>query len=388
MIFRSYLLSFLLLISLAGSLCATEKIIIAENGGGNEFLEHTLVGITLTATKNVDFLELHVVMTADDQLIVFQDLTLNRLTDVATLFPQRSRDDGSYYAIDFSLREIRQLRLKQVFETSEVALSLGIPTLKEELSVIRKLESHLGKTIGIALEIKEPQFHILAGKDISMETITLLASYGYAAPESKLYIQCFSPEELQRIYQELLPPRQMTTPLIQLVGSDMAAETNSYSYEWLYTNSGLRMVANYASALGLPADKIMDNNGNVLLKEYITALHGYGLSILVKSLSSDPDQLPGFADTFQGLITHYFSKTEIDGFYTNSFISAQEILNHLEIEKSKKDALPEFFSSLDLSPSSITTTRANVTDKPSIKNDSYKENEANPNDVLFLKNEY
>jgi len=342
----------------AASTRAGEKIIIAGNGAGEKFIEHTLPAVTFAATRDVDYIELHVMMTSDDQLIVFRDLILNRLTDVADLFPDRSRDDGSHYVIDFSLREIQQLRLKNILETEKHPLSLAIPTLKEELSLIRRLESILGKSIGISLEIKHPWFHTEAGRDISSASLDILVDNGYIDNNSKLFIQCFDPEELQRIHTQLMVERGINLPLIQLIGSNDGSETQRktfgkftpYSYDWLYTHSGLKIISGYAAAIGLADDVVVDGNGNLLLTEYLGSAHEFGLSVFVSSLDNRPESLPPFADTFQSLLTLYVEKANIDGFYTDAFGEAKIVIDRLESDKKRKDKLPEFFSSLDLSP--------------------------------------
>ncbi len=50
-----------------------------------------------------DYIEQDVVLTRDQQLIVLHDLYLDNVSDVATRFPGRQRDDGRHYAIDFTL---------------------------------------------------------------------------------------------------------------------------------------------------------------------------------------------------------------------------------------------------------------------------------------------
>ncbi len=333
----------------ATSAIAVEKVIIASSGAGKGFIEHTLPAVTLAATGNIDYLELHIVMTSDDQLIVFHDLTLNRLTDVAQLFPDRSREDGNHYVIDFSLKEIQQLRLKHVFGTGTGVLSLAIPTLKEELSLIRRLESILDKSIGIALEIKHPWFHAKAGKDISSASLDALLDHGYVDDNSKIFIQCFDPEELQRIYTQLMPQREMKLPLIQLIDNNDGNETQQkpfgnflpYSFDWLYTNSGLRIISSYAAAVGLPESSIVDGNGNLLLTGYVKAIHEYGMSVFVYSLNNQPDTFPPFADSFTSLLDVYLQKADIDGFYTDAFNEAKMITDQLDFSSLPQELVRE-----------------------------------------------
>lgn len=331
------------------------RIVIAENGGGQGLIEHTLPALTLAATRGVDFLGLSVVATADSELVVFSDLTLNRLTDAAAVFPERSREDGNYYVIDFTLNELRQLRLKNVFDSSPVSLSLGIPSLKEELSLLRRLETLLQREIGIALEIKKPWFHNDEGKDISSLVLDTLLLFDYTSLKDKIYLQCYDPEELQRIHNRLLPEKQMHLQLIQLVGKNDGFETmqrrgdawEPYNYDWLYTNIGLRMVASYGDAIGLPRDVVADDQGTLLLEDYIESAHKHGLKVLLFSLRSK--EIPaGYAPDLATLLDLY-TKAGIDGIYTDSFYEFGQAID-AQVEKEKNDTdLPEFFSGLELS---------------------------------------
>jgi glycerophosphoryl diester phosphodiesterase len=345
-----------LLLLFPGRVSGATRMVIAENGAGDGLIEHTLPAVTLAAANNVDYLELHVVMTADDELLVYRDLTLNRLSDVADLFPGRNREDGNDYVIDFTLAEIRQLRLRNVFDTGPLALSLGIPTLKEELSLIRRLETLLHRQIGIVLEIKNPWFHRNSGKDISKAVVDTLALFGYTTAERKIFLQCYDSDELQRLAHVLLPEKQMRLPLIQLIAEKKQREKlplpgtrEPDSYDWLFTNIGLRMVSGYAAAIALPGTAIADKGGKLLLGQYIDELHKYGMKVLVLAVGSNKDQLPAFAADFPALLRFYYDQAGIDGIYTDSFVEAMQAREPQASVEKRQTELPPFFASLKLS---------------------------------------
>jgi len=349
---------------------AAAKVIIAEDGGGRELIEDTLPALTLAAAGGADYIELHVMMTSDNELILFQDLTFDRIPEVAELFPGRSREDGSYYVADFSLREIQQIRRADDSGETAVPLSLSIPTLNNTFSLIRRLESILHKKIGIVLEIKYPWFYTAAGKDISSATLTTLAKFDYTGRNSKLYIQCFDPEELQRIHSRLLPDKQMDLPLIQLIGNNDGKETKQktpgayipYNYDWLYTNSGLKMVAGYADVIGLTGEKVVDDDGNLLLTDSINVSHKYGMAVFVTSLDRQTGRLAAFNDSFYSLLSFYLQNVEMDGFYTGSFTEAKIITDRFQSDKEAENKLPALFSSPDLPPlSEFSNREENIT---------------------------
>ena len=86
---------------------SNEKIVIAHRGASGYLPEHTLPAKAMAYAQGADYLEQDLVMTKDDHLVVLHDHYLDRVTDVADRFPDRARKDGRYYAIDFTLDEIR-----------------------------------------------------------------------------------------------------------------------------------------------------------------------------------------------------------------------------------------------------------------------------------------
>jgi glycerophosphoryl diester phosphodiesterase len=367
------------LFTLTGQARATTKMVIAASGAGKNLIEHSLPAATLAAAMGVEYLELHVVMTADDQLVVFHDLTLDRLTDVAQVFPDRKRQDGFSYVIDFTLDELRRLRLLGPANgiSNEFPLVLAIPTLAEELRLLRRLETILNRQLGIFLEIRQPWFHLQAGKDISVATLDTLARFRYTAVNNKLYLQCFDPDELQRIHGQLMQERQMSLPLVQLIGANDGLETKQehqgnlepYNYDWLFTNTGLRMVASYAVAIALPTGALVDQDGNLPLATYVSEAHRHGLMVLAFSVDAIA-KYPAFAANLPALVEYYFSRAGIDGVYTDTFVDVQRAIlkqsENIPVKEQpppkKEDAvpiteelplpqsdLPPFFKNLNLS---------------------------------------
>lgn len=119
--------------SLFSSIVSAEPLVIAHRGASGYLPEHTLEAKTLAYAMKPDYIEQDVVMTKDDQLVVLHDHYLDRVTDVAERFPNRARADGRYYAIDFTLAEIKTLRVTEGFDIdaqgNEVATAFLIVSL-------------------------------------------------------------------------------------------------------------------------------------------------------------------------------------------------------------------------------------------------------------------
>lgn len=245
----------LLALSLSANAFA-EPLVIAHRGASGYLPEHTLPAKALAYAMKPDYIEQDVVMTKDDQLVVLHDHYLDRVTDVADRFPTRARADGRYYAIDFTLAEIKSLKVTEGFNLDDQGNRVaGFPTrfpmwqsdfrvatFAEEIELIQGLNKTLGYDVGIYPEIKAPWFHRHEGKDISKAVLATLHQYGYLSKGDKVYLQCFDANELQRINDELMPAMEMDLKLVQLMAYTDWNETMTYkgekatpySYDWMF----------------------------------------------------------------------------------------------------------------------------------------------------------
>jgi len=314
---------------------AGEKIVIAHRAASGYLMEHNLASVALAVGMGSDYIEQDLVMTRDDQVIVLHDPTLDRVTNVAEVFPGRNRKDGKFYALDFTLAEIRQLRVKEPysnigngdgrFPDTGKSLQLGVPTFKEELELIRGLEKTMRRDIGIYPEIKQPWLHRKEGKDISMAVLRLLREFGYTDKEDKIYLQCFDPDELKRIHTELLPALGMKLKLTQLIDDNNGNETKSlewgewvnYNYDWLLSKSGLRTLSTYIAGIGMNKSRLVDETGKLLLPELVNDAHNLGLVVHAYTFRREKESLPSYAPGFEALLDYFYFKVGVDGVFTD-----------------------------------------------------------------------
>ena len=187
-----------------GSLFAAEPtpLIIAHRGASGYLPEHTLAAKALAYAQGADYLEQDIVLSKDGVPIVQHDVTLDSTTDVATRFPGRQRANGSFYAIDFTWAELRQLRLVERFhpKTGKAVYPQRFPagvgefrinTFEEELQFIQGLNRSTGRKVGIYPEVKLAGWHRQQGQDVSKAVLALLGNYGYATKADPCFIQCF-----------------------------------------------------------------------------------------------------------------------------------------------------------------------------------------------------
>jgi glycerophosphoryl diester phosphodiesterase len=312
--------------TLLSSQSLAQKIVVAHRGASGYLPEHTLEAKAMAYAMGADYIEQDVVMTADDQLIVLHDITLDRTTDVADQFPGRVRDDGRFYAIDFTLAEIKQLNVSEGFrmENGEKrqsfsqrfplgASSFRVPTLREEIELIQGLNKSTGKDIGIYPEVKSPAFHRAAGKDLSTALIEMLKAYGYTSKADKVFVQTFSFEELKIIHDEILPAAGIELNLVQLVGDEE-------SYGWMFDETGMQTVARYADGFGPEKGLIIDRDstrGNIIISDLVKLAHANGLQVHPYTFRLDPGQVPDYADSFEELLELFYFDADIDGAFTD-----------------------------------------------------------------------
>ncbi|MBU0664087.1 MAG: glycerophosphodiester phosphodiesterase [Proteobacteria bacterium] len=310
---------------------AGDKIVIAHRAASGYLMEHNLPSVTLAVAMGSDYIEQDLVMTKDDQVIVLHEPTLDRVTNVAELFPGRERKDDKFYAIDFTLAEIKQLHLKEPYPNSgrfpdtNKNLQLTVPTFQEELELIRGLEKTLRKDIGIYPEIKQPWFHRKEGKDISMAVVKILREYGYKSQEDKIFLQCFDPDELRRIHDELFPVLQMNLKLIQLIDDNNGNETKSlqwgewinYNYDWITSKSGLRTLSAYVAGIGMDKSMLVDKAGNLLLPELVSDAHSLGMVVHPYTFRREKESVPPYVATFEELLEFFYFKVGVDGVFTD-----------------------------------------------------------------------
>jgi hypothetical protein len=117
----------------------------------------------------------------------------------------------------------------------------------------------------------------------------------------------------------------------------------------MFTNMGLRMLASYAAAIALPTSAIVDQDGTLLMNQYIDEVHKYGIKVLAYSVSVDKDKFPSFATNFPTLLKFYYKETNIDGLYTDSFTEVVQHNEQLAAQEEYRAGLPTFFSTLELS---------------------------------------
>jgi len=337
----SYLLTLFSSTVAAGEVSAPKKLVIAHRGASGYLPEHSIAAKAMAYAMDADYIEQDVVMSKDDQLLVLHDHYLDRVTNVAELFPERIREDGRYYAIDFTLAEIQTLLMTEGFTLENGQPTAIFPerfplwqsnfkvhTLADEIELIQGLNKSTGKDVGIYPEIKSPAFHLNQGKDISKAVLQELRRYGYHKKDSKAFVQSFDPIELRRIKQQLLPELNMQIKLVQLIAMTSWQETQiyqqgssrNYNYDWMLKAEAMVEVATYADGIGPWKDMLINSEQSAkkpISNGILEAAHKAGLVVHPYTFRADSGRIPEFAQDFNDLLQVYYFDIGVDAVFTD-----------------------------------------------------------------------
>lgn len=319
-----------------------DKIIIAHRGASGYLPEHTLESKALAFAQGADYLEQDLAMSKDDHLIVIHDHFLDGLTDVAKKFPDRAREDGRYYVMDFTLDELKSLEMTENFTTDEHGEQKAVypgrfplwkshftlHTFEEELEFIQGLEKSTGRSVGIYPEIKAPWLHHQNGKDIARKTLEVLKKYGYDSRDDRVYLQTFDYNELRRIKQELLPALGMDVKLVQLVAYSDWGETQeqneqgewvNYNYDWMFEAGAMSKIAEDADGVGpgwyMLIDEQASKPGAVVLSNLPAEIEASGMELHPYTVRKDA--LPEYVSSMEEMLDILLNRAKCSGVFTD-----------------------------------------------------------------------
>ena len=200
-----YAIAFAVLTVLSPSVLASDKIVIAHRGASGYLPEHTLEAYAVAHAMGADFIEPDVVMTQDGAFICLHDIHLEGTTNVEEMYPDKKRQDGRWYAADFTLKEIKGLRaherLDGRFPKDKAAFE--VPALAEMIELVQGLNQTRGRDVGIYPELKSPGWHTGQGLAMEEKFLQLLKAHGYEGKQARVFVQCFEAGSLKRMREEL-----------------------------------------------------------------------------------------------------------------------------------------------------------------------------------------
>lgn len=310
----------------AGAADNVQKIVIAHRGASGYLPEHTLAAKAVAHAQGADYIEQDLVMTRDDRVIVLHDHHLDQVTNVRDIFPDRHREDGRFYVIDFTLEEIRSLSVFERFETvNEVSTPVfedrfpfakshfEVHTFEEEIELVQGMNKSMGRSVGIYPEIKSPAFHTHEGKDLSQAVLDILKTYGYVEKSDRVYLQCFDWAEIRRIHNELMPQMGMDLRLVQLL--ELSEEFKQLREDGAFVN-----LAKVADGIGPSIHMIVEPDSpatELRITKLVTLAHAAGMEVHPYTFRRDAGSIPDYADGFEDLLDIFLYEVGVDGIFTD-----------------------------------------------------------------------
>jgi glycerophosphoryl diester phosphodiesterase len=251
-----------------------KPLLIAHRGASGYAPEHTLIGYQLAIDQGADFVEQDLQITKDGVLVCLHDPDLERTTNVATVFPNRSTQRDAlgtgtpkrgWYTVDFTLAEIKQLdagswfNRANPFAANPKYVGQRVPTMEEAIKIV-------GTRASLYIELKHFPFYKSLGFDIAEKLASVLKANGFdrEGQRERIRIQSFYKEGLLRM-RELAPgyPRVQLLPM----------ETHGREKDTAVISAALAdELATYASGAG-PSKSLLKSADDVAI------LHKVGLAI-------------------------------------------------------------------------------------------------------------
>ena len=280
----------------AGGLAFAEGVTVTAHRGASGYLpELTLESYAMAHAQGVDYIEIDLVMTQDGALITLHDLTLQGTTNVADVFPDRQREDGGWYAADFTLEEIKQLRVHERVRDdgtmtwpTRFPADLGdfrVPTFTEFVELVNGLNTSTGRDVGLYVELKHPDLHREHGLLMEEAVLDVLAAH----PDVRAILQSFWIQALE-VFRDL----EADYPLAYLIWSPEQATEEALD-EWALIADGVN-----------PAKGLVEAN-----PEFVTWAHERGLFVHVWTFRQDV--LPDKYATLEQEIATFILQYGVDG---------------------------------------------------------------------------
>ncbi|MEM1171180.1 MAG: glycerophosphodiester phosphodiesterase family protein [Cyanobacteria bacterium P01_H01_bin.35] len=204
-----------------------DPLVIGHRGASGDLPEHTLEAYEAAIASGADFIEPDLVITSDGVLIARHEPMLGDTTNVADIFPERETTkilDGEavtdYFAEDFTLQEIKQLRAVQSRDYRDQNFNglFEIPTLEEIIELVQRVEAETGVAVGIYPETKHPTFFDEQNLSLEEPLIQTLQDKGFTDP-NRIFIQSFEFANLIDLQGQLNNVGLGNIPLVQLYGN-------------------------------------------------------------------------------------------------------------------------------------------------------------------------
>mmetsp|Transcript_14385 Transcript_14385/g.21561 ORF Transcript_14385/g.21561 Transcript_14385/m.21561 type:complete len:373 (+) Transcript_14385:30-1148(+) len=253
--------------------------VIGHAGSSGYLPESTKEGYDLAGYMLADYSEPDLVLTGDGHFIAMHDLTLEGTTNVESFPEYKNRISTfviegepitGYYAINFTLSEVKGLRVRQRHDSRSNLYNwlFQIPTLADIISWQLDHYSTTGRLVGLYPELKHPDWYNLMGFPMEDMLLRNLEDAGYHINDPNtpsnltnvvpVAIQCFKNTSLRYLAE------RTKIPLVQLMGISNEQPDPAK----VYTQEVLDEIATYAQAVA-PDKKLFTEDWGVVPQQAV-----------------------------------------------------------------------------------------------------------------------
>jgi glycerophosphoryl diester phosphodiesterase len=271
------------------------KFVVAHRGASAYAPENTLPAYELAIKQGADYVEQDLHISRDGVLMCCHDFTLERVTNVSEVFPDRFKEETvkgkqvkKWYLHEFTAKEIQQLDAGS-YKGAQFKGTV-IPTWQQAIDTIR------GKA-GLCPETKGPEFYGKLGFDMEALVMEVLKRNGLENPSAKnsstpVYIQSFSKPSLVKLHEKY----DVKWPILWLA-----------NLHGKWTPETLDDAKTFADSIG-PAKKDVT-------AELVKAANSRGLKVFPYTFyEGDEKPFPSVAAE----MSHYLYDLGVDGMFTNN----------------------------------------------------------------------
>jgi glycerophosphoryl diester phosphodiesterase len=266
---------------------------IAHRGASAYAPEHTAAAYQLAIEQGANYVEQDLAVTKDGVLVCVHDATLERTTDVATVFSGRAVTDPAtgerhWWVVDFTLAEIKQLDAGSWFDPSFA--TERVPTWDEAIAIA-------GDRAGLYPELKLPALYRQRGIDMTRLFVEHARKVGMIdAPAERMIVQSFDSQALADV--ALAAPALARTFLIDGRDAD-----RWFVPDWMSAIAGI--------ATGIGPDKLILEGRPQL----VALAHDAGLTVTPYTFTSRAPR--HFADVTSEM-KHYLRELGVDALFTDN----------------------------------------------------------------------
>jgi glycerophosphoryl diester phosphodiesterase len=272
----------------------TRPTLIAHRGASGSAPEHTIAAYKLALEHGADFVEPDLQMSKDGVLVCLHDTTLERTTNVATLFPERFKEvkgRKTWPVADFTLAEIQTLDAGS-WKDPKFA-GERVPTFQQMIDLVK------GKA-GLIPETKAPEVYGKLGLNMEKSVVAILKANGLDAPgadpKTPVIIQSFSAESLK----QLRTAHGCKLPLVYLFSSLPNTEP---------TLQGLKAISRFADGIAPAKPYVLAH------PEIVAEAHSLKMSVTVWTFRNG--QSGKFA-TVTDEMKHFLTVLHVDAVFTDN----------------------------------------------------------------------